>query len=232
MDKIPDDSFSFVFVRQVYGYCADWCRRQARIDDVELAYNINLLAHITNPRHWVLRGPNPSEMEEITNMLAFVIAPCFREKANDLWEQIDKIATLYAIYTMPGFKAINENGYMIEENNNSSSIPPPPPELVPAECTPLKASQVVGTNDAVDTPPIIAVKRVHSPDFGDDDDEEEEKEPSIPEKSTTTAPDYEHDELADDDDKDDEQNEDEQDTANKPPAAKKHKFIVWVQKSE
>lgn len=250
MDKLPDDSFSFVFVRQVYGFCEDWVRSHPRIDDVDLSYNIGLLAHITNPRRWYLRGPSPSEMDHITTMLASVIAPCFREKAKELWDKIDHAATIYAIYSMPGFKAINDDGFIIEEDTSSITPPPPPcspsssssPAPVPVQSTPLKASQVVTNNDDSDEsnedsddkqiPPIVVVvKRPRTPDFDKD-----EQLPPDSEKSIIADPDYEHDELADydddddDDDNDVDDNQDEQDTAVNPPNAKKQKIVIWIQK--
>lgn len=255
MDKLPDDSFSFVFVRQVYGFCEDWVRSHPRIDDVDLSYNIGLLAHITNPRRWYLRGPSPSEMDHITTMLASVIAPCFREKAKELWDKIDHAATIYAIYSMPGFKAIND-GFIIEEGASSITPPPPPcspsssssPALVPVHSTPLKASQVVGDNeetdeinDKEDPSIVVVVKRPRSPDFDKDDDDDDEVPPASEKQPIIADPDYEHDELADylsdDDDQDDEQddddqddNQDEQDTATNPPNAKKQKIVIWIQK--
>lgn len=251
MDKLPDDTFSFVFVRQVYGFCEDWARSHPGIDDVDLSYNIGLLAHITNPRRWYPRGPSPNEMDHITSMLASVIAPCFREKAKELWDKIDHAATIYAIYSMPGFKAINDDGFIIEEENSSSITPPPPPPcspssssspaMVPLHSTPLKASQVIGnneetdetneesdeTNDKEDPSIVVVVKRPRSPNFDKDDDDDDDEVPPSSEKSIIADPDYEHDELADylsdddDDDQDDDQNE--QDATSNPPDAKKQR---------
>lgn len=125
MSDLPGGTFAAVFVRQIYNYCNEWLRLHPDARDAEIDFNIGMLCHICHPSRWKSRDPTKNEIDAITTLLGSVIEPCFRVKASDLWEQIDRAGTTFAIYSMPNFKAFGPDNTIIEEEEEQPSKPAP-----------------------------------------------------------------------------------------------------------
>lgn len=179
MSELPSDTFAFVFVRQIYTYCYEWLHLHPDKRDAEVDFNIGMLCHICHPKRWTSGGPTKNEIEAITTLLGSVIEPCFREKAPDLWEQIDRASTTFAIYSMPNFKAFGPDGTIIEEEQppkNKPAMHPvaPPPSPLRTGSQELEEDEefVVATQKRAH--PLVELENLDDDDDDDDDDEDDE----------------------------------------------------------
>lgn len=193
MSDLPGGTFAAVFVRQIYNYCNEWLRQHPDPRDAEVDFNIGMLCHICHPSRWKSKDPTKNEIDAITTLLGSVIEPCFRVKAPDLWEQIDRAGTTFAIYSMPNFRAFGPDNSIIEEEQDeeeqSPPPPPPPPPPSPPPPPPMPSSS----------------QRLSSQNEGEDDDEE-----FVVVAGQKRAHPYEVEHLDDDDDDDDDDTDDDE----------------------
>lgn len=190
MSELPSDTFAFVFVRQIYTYCYEWLHLHPDKRDAEVDFNIGMLCHICHPKRWTTKGPTKNEIDAITTLLGSVIEPCFREKAPDLWEQIDRASTTFAIYSMPNFKAFGPNGAIIEEEEQPAKNKPTMHPVAPPS-SPLRVSSkdldedeeefVVATQKRAH--PLVEVENLGDDDDDDDDDDEGDELIEVPDIS-------------------------------------------------
>lgn len=102
--------FAAIFFRQLTNCAMDYLLKHPQtnsniLDPVYLDVCM-LLQFVTSKGH----PPSEREVNVLTSILARYIEPSLRRRAPELWEQIDKIATTYAIYSIPNLKTINPDG--------------------------------------------------------------------------------------------------------------------------
>lgn len=171
------DSFALAFIRQIYTSCHNWLRDH-RERDVDVDYNIGMLCHICNPRRWQAREPTKNEMDAITTLLGSIIEPSFRDKAPDLWAEIDRAGTTYAIYSMRTFKEFNPNLSIIEEPDTPPASPEPNKQQT-NEDEDVEEFVVAAQKRAR---PLVEVEHLDGEDnlsFDDDDDDDKNENPII-----------------------------------------------------
>lgn len=191
------DNFASVFFRQIFDYCYEWICSNPTTHDVELDYNISMLRHLCHPARWKTREPNKNEIDAITTLLGSVIEPCFRTKAPELWNKIDRAGLTFAIYTIPTFKAFGSDFTIIEDDGKDDQVPPPPspPPPTPSPQVTKKVEKVEGFDEDEKVEvvnrgyihPLVEVENLDDEDEDEDDDEDDENDViEVPDTSDRT----------------------------------------------
>lgn len=176
------DLFATTFLTQIYNTCMEWIKQHLEYENMDVRYNISMLTHICHPKRWVKKIPTKNEMEALTTFLGSV-EPCFREHAKDLWDQIDRFATTYAIYSSPSFDSFDKNGFVIEKKEEEeedpvmrSTAPAPPPSPKENDDDDDEYVGIIKKRPH----PLIEIEDLDDDGDDDDDDDDDDKDDDKP----------------------------------------------------